>query len=162
MTYTLIDSVTLGSSASSVTFSSISQDYRDLVLVVEYSATTATVTVPLVRFNGDSGTNYNRVLMYGNGTSSFSVANAGLNHVSVSYDSGAISSTKTMFVLQVMDYSATDKHKTTLSRSNNTARSVEAMANRWANTNAITSISLTASTPNFASGSTFFLYGIEA
>ena len=57
-----------------------------------------------------------------------------------------------------MDYSATDKHKTVLIRANHPGETV-ACAGRWANTAAITSITInTAST--FVIGSVFSLYGI--
>jgi hypothetical protein len=58
--YTALANVTLGSSAASVTFSSISQSYRDLVLVI--TATTSAVDNAFIRFNSDSGSNYNIVI----------------------------------------------------------------------------------------------------
>ena len=55
-TYTPLATVTLGTAASSVTFSSIPATYRDLILVV--NATTSADGIPSLRFNGDSGNNY--------------------------------------------------------------------------------------------------------
>jgi hypothetical protein len=61
-----------------------------------------------------------------------------------------------------MDYSATDKHKTVLVRSNAASTGVEAIAQRWASTAAITSILVFPSTGSWAAGGTFSLYGIVA
>jgi hypothetical protein len=64
-------------------------------------------------------------------------------------------------ILQIMDYSATDKHKSALTRTTHTSQSVvEALASRWANTAAITSLAVSGGTFNV--GSTFALYGIVA
>jgi len=51
--YVPLANLTLGSSAASVTFSSISQAYKDLVLVIE--ATTSALDVAIIRFNSDQG-----------------------------------------------------------------------------------------------------------
>lgn len=70
--------------------------------------------------------------------------------------------------INIMDYSATDKHKTTLIRNGKQGGSndgVEAIAGRWANTAAITSLeifSITGGGITFSAGSTFALYGIAS
>ncbi len=71
-TYHLIDSTVLSSSASSVTFSSISQDYRDLILVA--TGTTSTATYRAVQLNGDTGSNYSYVNAAGDGSATNSYA----------------------------------------------------------------------------------------
>ena len=154
-TYTPLANITLGSTAASVTFSSISQAYRDLVLV--YSGTTSAVAGVIARANGDSGNNYPLVRMIGNSSGTFSSA------TTTSYFPMVFSGDpQTAFcVLQIMDYSATDKHKSALTRTTHTSQSVvEALASRWANTAAITSLAVSGGTFNV--GSTFALYGIVA
>ena len=153
-TYTPIASITLGSSASSVTFSSIPQDYRDLVFVINGSLTPGSSAV-VMYLNSDTGSNYSRVSMLGNGSSatSSSASNAVV---------AVFAAAESMGIVQLMDYSATDKHKTALSRSNTTSRA-EAFAYRWANTSAVTSAEFSMTNPeDFASGTTFALFGIEA
>ena len=70
-----------------------------------------------------------------------------------------------MSIAQIMDYSATDKHKTVLVRGNydqpSVGRFVEAQASRWANTAAINSIAVS-STSNLGVGSRIDLYGVIA
>ena len=158
-TYTLIDSTTLTSSASSVTFSSITQDYRDLVLVCGdiRSSTGGTFQFQL---NGDTGSNYYWIYMSGNGTSTSSVA-AGPQSRIVLSGGGMDNTGPLMSIAQIMDYSATDKHTSCLIRSgNNTNYAVSAYAGRWANTSAVTSITIFGG--SFNSGSTFYLYGIAS
>jgi hypothetical protein len=161
-TYTLIDSVTLASSASSVTFSSISATGKgDLVLQMTPLATSSTGfgAVAYIRFNGDTGSNYSQVSMYGTGSSSAS------SQSTLGYIGGEVSNNDTYQTFQkfeILDYSATDKHKSVLLRKHRLGASttVWATAVRWANTAAISSLSITASTGSFATGSTFQLFQI--
>jgi len=69
-TYTPIATTTLGSAASSVTFSSISGAYTDLVLVG--AGTLASNLYLNVKFNNDTGSNYSRTELYGDGSSAAS------------------------------------------------------------------------------------------
>jgi hypothetical protein len=161
-TYTALANITLGSTASSVTFGSIPATYRDLVLVAETIA--GTNQSNLVRYNSDSGSNYTTLVMRGYGASITESLSTTDNVLYITY-SGIGSGQKCLTTLSVMDYSATDKHKAALHRSNYTGTAttfVEAMATRWANTAAISSIQFFASTGSFAIGSTFSLYGIVA
>ena len=154
-TYDLIASNVLTSSAASVTFSSIPATYRDLVLVADALSTSSTALE--IEFNSDSGNNYYIVQMHGDGSS----AASGTETWSAFYPYAGVTNTNRMLaVVQIMDYSATDKHKSILARSNRADQRVAANAGRWANTNAITSIKLTASGHSLASGTTFYLYGI--
>jgi hypothetical protein len=68
----------------------------------------------------------------------------------------------TLSIAQIMDYSATDKHKTFLVRSNTTANNVAAHAVRWANTAAITTVAVEAISTTWAVGTTLNLYGVIA
>lgn len=154
-TYTLIASSVLGTSASTVTFSSIPATYRDLVLVINYSAFFSGANITL---NNDTGnTNYTSVEIRGNGTNATSVSNTG-----VAYFLQTFSSTDgDNHIIQILDYSATDKHKTGLSRLNSATSTVRAVAARWANTAAINKIDLIGNSGNeFSSGTSFYLYGI--
>lgn len=158
-TYTLLDSVTLASSAASVTFSSIDQSYGDLVLVVEASSNSSAAGF-YGRYNGDTGDNYHTVFAYGNGSSTSSGTRSPRESI---YDFGyhATSGGNAVSIIQIMDYSATDKHKSALHRNNDASERTYMVASRWANTAAITSITMYLfSTWQFESGSTFRLYGI--
>jgi hypothetical protein len=156
-TYDLIASNVLTTNVSSVTFSSLPSTYRDLVLVIR--SNTSNNGNPRIRFNSDTGSNYSQVRMTGNGstaTSATSTTFAGIITGDFAY-AGSSSS----YIVQIMDYSATDKHKTVLSRANESAGAVEAIAGRWANTAAVTTLTIDEfSGGTFSSGGTFYLYGI--
>ncbi len=159
-TYTLIDSTTLTSSASSVTFSSITQDYRDLVLVTDTVVNTQAPNFK-AKFNNDSGANYNWVFMRGDqyGAASFAFSNRN------DFDSevGLQEVENCSLIFQIMDYSATDKHKSMLVRGNqNSYPQIFSHALRYASTSAITTIELFPSSSTFKAPSTFYLFGIEA
>ena len=162
-TYTPLANITLGSSAASVTFSSISQAYRDLVLVYEGRNTFANSGI-VVRLNGDSASNYTWVVAYGDG--SITGSGSGTD-TSLILSAGAASSTtvNANFIMNIMDYSATNKHKSVLSRENQitaTYPDTSMYAQRWASTSAVTSISLSYQGGNIVAGSTLALYGIAA
>lgn len=157
-TYDLLASSVLSSSASSVTFSSIPATYRDLVLVAEMKSTSGTATV-LLRVNGSS-TGYNTVVMAGSGSVSSSTSASNGAETVLMWNSGPTTTTALLSVAQFLDYSATDKHKSILIRANQANGFVEALAARWANTAAINEIQAYTSPNAFASGSTFYLYGI--
>jgi|TARA_R110000744_G_scaffold82466_1_gene162159 hypothetical protein len=153
-TYTLIDSTTLGSSASSVSFTGISATGKgDLVLVCENS-TGATNGAFRVRFNADSGSNYVTVDMQGTGSAASSGA-----YTSAYFYGQSTSSGTALNTIQIQDFSASDKHKTFLFRGNGTAYSTRADAGRWASTAAITAINIDTN-QTWDVGSTFFLYQI--
>ena len=152
-TYTPLATVTLAGTASSVTFSSIPATYRDLILVTNATAGNNA----FIRYNGDSGANYTGVRIYGSGSSAASDT-SDVNTI----NTGDLINNQ-VAIVQIMDYSATDKHKTSLTRITNPTAFVGANAFRWANTAAITSVGLhPAGVNTFAIGSTFNLYGVIA
>jgi hypothetical protein len=156
-TYTALANITLGSSASSVTFSSIPATYRDLVLVV--NSTTTVLTELFLELNGDTNNaSYPRVRASGNGTSTFSGAE---NNRKITFY-GVASSTPSTHIVQFLDANATDKHKTYLTRANQTTEGVDMMAHRFTSTAVITSIRVATESGSFATGSLFSLYGIAS
>ena len=155
-TYTPIQTYTLGSNGT-VTFSSIPQTYTDLVLVTEATGTTNGAMD--IRFNGDTGTNYSRTGMYGDGTSGTSYRTANLAYGLIS----AGVSDRRVSVTNILNYTNTSAFKNYLSE--DTSSSATGLAvYLWRSTAAITSITLTGDPigSNIGAGSTFTLYGIAA
>ena len=164
-TYTLIDSVTLGSSASSVTFSGISATGKgDLVLVTNAKNTQAENSYIVLNFNGDTGeSNYPLVNMRGNGSSTNSRTTETGPYLYVNLDTRFSNSAtrRGLSQISIFDFSATDKHKSILIRSDVAEIGTEAIAARWASTSAITTILISMwNAGSFAIGSTFHLYQI--
>lgn len=158
-TYTPLANITLGATANPVTFSSISQSYKDLVLVVSCLAdTTANL---MIRFNSDSAANYNLLNMQANGSgySSGTTLNTNIIYIGPTVNSTTQPSNH---IAHIMDYSATDKHKTVLARGNEPSSLLQGIAGRWSNTAAITSIEVWGYGTNMRAGTTISLYGVIA
>lgn len=154
-TYIPIGSVTLSAATSEVVFSSLpTSGYRDLVLVMN-GQTAATDNIGW-QANGDTGTNYQTIQALGGTSGAVSNATARpWGFAGTSYAQPSVN------ITQWLDYSATDKDKTTLGRANSPTNEAAMTASRWANTSAITSLRIFPSLGgNFAIGSTFSLYAI--
>jgi hypothetical protein len=165
-TYIPLATITLGSAAASVSFGSIPSSYRDLVISAQGRAATAT-SFFRVRFNGDTGTNYNFLNMMNDGETPFSSNTTGQNGLDIDFFGNALTTADNIYQIQIMDYSATDKHKTVLTRNNffgatSADRRVAALSARWASTSAISSISIFLNSGNIAAGARFDLYGIAS
>ena len=154
-TYTPLASITLASTATEIVLTGFSQDYRDLVIVLQGSL--GADNNILMQFNGDTGSNYSDVRMIGYGSAQYtSSAQSGTSMII-----GPLDTTQGNVLVNVMDFSASDKHTTALIRTNKTAE-VGARAGRWANTSAVTAIRLFPASTTFSSGFTVKLFGIEA
>jgi hypothetical protein len=159
-TYTQIASTTLGSAASSVTFSSIPSTYTDLVIVSAPLATTAEEFV--MQFNGDTGTNYSSTFLYGDGTAAGSVRVTNQTYAYLNYY-GSVSTTQNTQIFSIMNYANTTTFKTVIGRASRANSGVDAVVALWRSTAAINSIAIKLKNGNnFLAGSTFNLYGIAA
>ena len=155
-TYVSIASQTLTSAASSITFSSISGAYTDLVIVTNGTAVTSAAVVQ-VELNGDTTAgNYSNTYIYGDGTSAVSNIQTSDKMVGRNYIAQQNN------IIQFMNYSNSTTYKTILSRSNSAGNAVQALVALWRNTAAVTSIKLLVGAGNFDTGTTFSLYGIAA
>ncbi len=151
---TALSTITLQAATSTLTFSSIPSTYRDLILSLETFGTASSEFFSIY-FNGDTtNTNYSRVIAYSNSGGNGSVA--ANNH----YISAVYSSNRQLTNVQIFDYSVADKHKSLLTRVAAGQQSeVVMVASRWANTAAISSISIVPVSGVFSAGSTFSIYG---
>ncbi len=159
-TYEPIATTTLGSAAATVTFTSISGSYTDIVAV--FNGTNATSSNGLrIRINGDTGSNYSATILYGTGSSASS--SFGTNETSAALG-GDVGSTQATVIIHLQNYSNTTTYKTMLGRGSSAGTWADANVALWRSTAAITSIQfrLGAGTSNFGAGSTFTLYGIKA
>lgn len=156
-TYTPIATTTLGSAASSVTFTSISGTYTDLVLIVNASLASGAASV-LMRYNSDSGTNYSGTRIYGNGTTAASDRTTSSNQNDIGYFNTSMCTS----LVSIQNYANSTTYKTCLVRANTTDY-VFGQVQMWRNTAAVTSINITnSSAVNFNTGSTFTLYGVKS
>ncbi len=157
--YESIATTTLGTTASSVTFSSIPATYTHLQ--IRYSLTAAAPADTTIRFNGDTGANYSAHLLRGTGTAAQSLAYASQTASYVQFNIGFDTS---VAVIDVLDYVNTNKNKTIRSLAgwdSNSNGNIDFWSGAWYNTGAITSLVLTAVTTTFSVNSKFALYGIK-
>jgi len=156
-TYEPIATTTLGSTQNQVDFNTISSAYTDLVLVFN-GGVTSTADIWL-RMNSDTGSNYSRTRLTGDGSSAASTRNSGASTIFVSV--GTVGSNANM-IINIFNYANSTTYKTTLTRFNSSAYTA-ASVGLWRSTSAITSLTLKAEAADtFTSGSTFTLYGIKA
>lgn len=163
-TYTLIASNTVGSGGvSSVSFSSIASTYTDLLIKISSRATAVTVTAK-ISFNGVT-TNLTSRQIYGDGSAASSLSSAsviesyGTTNAS-SYTANAFASAD----IYIPNYTSSNYKSVSVdsvTESNQTDTLMAMAAGLWSATNAITSITLTPNSGNFAQYSTFYLYGIK-
>jgi hypothetical protein len=159
-TYTPIATTTLGTAESSVTFSSISGSYTDLVLVCAVKNTENTGDEVAFRLNSDTGSNYSRTRIFANGSTVSSGRALNTTKGALGINSTAEFST---VIANFQNYSNATTYKSVISRGSDASNYVSSYVSLWRNTNAITSIVLLPdSGTTLTSGSTFTLYGIAS
>jgi len=162
-TYTPIATTTLGSAQATVTLSSISGSYTDLVLVISTRFTGGGGASAIqAQFNSDSGSNYSSTVLSGNGSSASSFRDTSATSASFGLAIDTANEFATS-IIQLQNYSNATTYKTTLCRANIASDRVRAIVSLWRNTSAINSIYLQNNgATTFVAGSTFTLYGIAA
>lgn len=157
-TYVPIMTYTATGSSSTINFSSFS-GYTDLVLVNSIKITSAPASI-LVNYNSDSGSNYSYTYLAGSGSSAISGRAPNTTGIQVDYitDTSIFGSGR----INIENYSNATTYKTLISRQDYANAYTTAYVGLWRNTAAITSLAISVSAGNFASGSTFTLYGIKA
>lgn len=166
-TYVALDSQTVTSAVTSITFSSIPQIYTDLVVVVNASLSNNT---PLyMKPNSSSSSVYSTTWLLGNGTavSSSRYNQAALGGAGILIDNyggqpGFPSDFSGTARYEIMNYSNTTTFKQILIRAGTATNWSVASANLFASTSAISSLYFYPYAGTFAVGSTFTLYGVAA
>ena len=148
--------------AASITFSSIPSTYKHLQ--IRFIANDASQQDIYVRFNSDTGSNYWRHYLYGQGSAATAGADAAANDkLSLGYTSTA-ANIFGVGVMDILDYTNTSKNKTTRSLCGYDANGsgyVVLFSGLWSSTAAINSITAFTTSGNFNQYSSFALYGIK-
>jgi len=168
LAYDLLETTTLGSSASSVTFSGLGS-YSDYAhLQIRYVARTSNADTDRdlhLTFNGDSGANYARHYLEGNGSSVSSQSATSRNRIEFNTGISGANAASSIFgsgVIDVLDAFSSNKNTTT--RALYAPFSVNRLffhSGLWVNTSSITSMAFEPAFGDFISGSRFSLYGIK-
>lgn len=161
-TYEPIATTTLGSAASSITFSSIPGTYTDLRVVL-VGTLTAGGFLPQLRLNNVStGTLYSYTNMQGNGTAASSNRQTSQN--TFEWGDLAVDSTTIPFFATVDIFSyAGSTNKTclfTLNNDNNGSGNVQYTVGLFRSTSAITEVNIRQGSTTYKAGTVATLYGI--
>jgi hypothetical protein len=163
-----IATTTLNTTASSITFSSIPQDYTHLQIRGILRSTRAeNPNDPIqFRFNSDTASNYSSHNLTGNGAAAESGVDLGTSILEGRVTGPtATASTFSAEVIDILDYANTNKYKTVRwlnAHDRNGAGQVKLLSGNWRNTAAITSITFSSVTAsNFVQYSSLALYGIK-
>jgi hypothetical protein len=160
-TYEPIATTTLGTTASSITFSSISSAYTDLRVVLS-NVTVSSASANLITQFNSTTTGYSQTFLLGSGSVAESVRYSNFDGIYGSYNQLPSTTVPTFFTLDIFSY-AGSTFKTCLCESSldyNGSGEVARIVGLWRNTAAITSVKLEFSS-NFKAGTTATLYGIK-
>jgi hypothetical protein len=166
--FDLLETTTLTSSASSVTFSGLGaySDYKHLQIrsVARDSGVTTNVWTKLV-FNNDTSANYTAHLLYGDGSAVTSDGYTGFTWAGAAMHPGA-SNTNAWggAVIDILDFSSSNKNKTVRGLSGWEGSAIDRImlaSGLWLSTSAITQIAIVSGHTSFLAGSRFSLYGVK-
>jgi hypothetical protein len=166
--YESIATVTVSSAVSSITFSSIPSTYQHLQVraLVRCSFTGSTAKNITSQMNSDTGNNYYRHYLLGNGSAASAGSDAGtVIYAGTAVAAGSLASTFGVNVFDYLDYSNTNKNKTVRVLNGfdeNGAGNVYLTSGLWNSTAAISTLTFTVEGGfNFNQYSQFALYGIK-
>jgi hypothetical protein len=167
--YESIATVTGTGSSATLTFSSIPSTYKHLQVRGILRSDSGSQNSVVMRFNSDSGSNYARHVLSGNGSSASASAVASGTSAGLGYFPGGsdLANLYGALVLDVLDYTSTNKNKTTRTLfgfdENGSADGIVGLfSSLWfATPAAITDITITAGAGNWTTATTLALYGVK-
>jgi hypothetical protein len=162
-TYVPLATQTLGSAASTITFSSIPATYTDLRLVLT-GTSASSGAVPYIQFNGDTTSNYSMTTLHGDGTSATAYSRQSFPNLRVGYGSIlGMDSTIHAYTFDIFSY-ANSTNKTVLStysEDESGTGSTGVSVGLWRGTAAVNSILIgNSASVNFNVGTRATLWGI--
>jgi hypothetical protein len=166
--YVLLEKITVGAAnASSITFSGIPQTgYTDLVVKMSARGTHSVVFLNAVTtFNGSGGTAYSGLLLYGDGSNAGYGGFSAAGQTTYGFIPGSQSTSNTFSnnEIYIPNYTSSNYKSALYDMVHETNATTAYTGNQsvlWANTAAITSITLAPTSGSFAQYSTFYLYGV--
>jgi hypothetical protein len=167
--YESIATTTVGSGGvASITFSSIPSTYTHLQIrgIARNTDTGGSNIGNAIRLNSDTGSNYATHYLFGDGSSAFSQVTAPNSFIALGDmpTSGMLASTFSTYVVDILDYTNTNKNKTLRTLSGfdrNGAGWIGLSSGVWINTTAVNAVTVIPYGGNFAQYSSFALYGIK-
>lgn len=164
--YDSLATITLSSTASSVTFAGIPSGYKHLqVRYIARDSFAANVDYTNLKFNGAS-TGYSWHYIRGNGAAAQASAGASATSIRVGFITYA-NDTASIFgagIMDVLDYASTTKYKTMRNLNGadtNGAGLVALSSGLYQSTDPVTSITFESAGTAYIAGSSFALYGVK-
>ena len=169
-TYTLIKGETIASSAASYTFTAIPSTFTDLVVRTSTRGSQVNANTNMyIQFNGNTSAVYSWTYLDGTGTSASSSRLSGDTQLRANKTTAdnATANTFSSYELYLPSYTANQNKQisTINAQENNTTANgdwyIDARANLFSSTTAISSVTFSLASGNFMAGSSFYLYGIK-
>jgi hypothetical protein len=163
----LVSEVVTSGSQASVTFSSISATWRDLIVVVRGRSAVAALNDEIrMQFNSDTASNYwTQLFDYDNGASGAIPVNETSVRIGIMTGNTGTANTSSMSEARIGDYRGTTFEKATIATSSaqwgasNSTMYGRLAAGHWRSTAAITSVKVFPGTGPFLDGTVVSLYG---
>ena len=168
-TFELIQTTVLGTAAASITFSSLDlyPQYKHLQLRVVARTSRASVNSGAqawIQFNGDTSASYARHQLWNTDNTVTSGGIASSNFAAYARLTTLRDAWMGSAIVDILDFSNPNKNTTTRSMTGmlgSEETRVGLVSGLWANTAAVTSITLTAEQGNYEVNSRFSLYGVK-
>jgi len=162
--YTSISTTTVGAGGvSTVTFSSIPSTYTHLQLRATWANSTGADT--WMRLNSDTASNYAAHYLNGNGSAAASGSITGASATGTYLGYSGSTTSFTGAVMDILDYTSTNKYKTTRSLTGydaNGSGQIYLFSSLWfATAAAVTTLTIAPASGNIKEYSSFALYGIK-
>lgn len=152
-------------SGTSITFSSIPSTYKHLQVRYQMVTNTSFGGSLSAKFNADSGANYARHRLYGNGATVTAGGAASATQMWVGdFGLGAHTTSPMGGIIDIHDYASTTNNKTVRTISGvdaNGTGGISLLSSLWMSTSAVTSLELFIGADAFKTGTVFSLYGIK-
>lgn len=159
-----ISRIVLAANANTINISNIPQGYRDLKLVITGSMSAS--ASPSIRLNGDAtANNYAVINMYGTGSGQGTMSNNSYTQIGIGWWPAAPNvNDPFVAIVDIFDYTQTDRQKNTLSRCSEAAVLTDVTAGRWLSNAAVNSILITGYNGGgqYNAGTIATLYGVLA
>jgi len=166
--YDLLETTTLTSTASSVTFSGLGSysDYAHLQIRAVVRSNRSSVSDNLdIQINSDTGNNYAYHSIVGTGGTVFGEPAGATNKIRTEPPIPASTDPANTFsarIIDILDFSSSSKNTTTTSLQGSYPRGIGVTSGGWDNADAVTLLTLIAQSGSFVSGCRFSLFGIKA
>lgn len=159
----LASTVVSGTSTQTISFTSISNAYTDLVIVLNCLGINGTGAVR-VQFNSDTGANYSTTVLYADASPSVqSTATFSQSYMQLNAGYNVSATIPSLFKIDIFNY-AGSTNKSIFSQAsiyNPGSGAATAVSGLWRNTSAISSVQLVTSGNYFVADTTATLYGIK-